>query len=314
MTLTKIEQAYQLVLDNTHDLQTALSTHFFDALIEQNASYLGEEAASEHLAKRHQALRDLKLSAEDWRRVYQFLLIKGSQTDKLQPNHQFTPDSLGFILLFLIEVLTDKPQLDVLEIGSGTGNLALTLLSQTSKQLTYTGIELDDLLIDLSASMAEIAGLPLTLVQGDAVRPQHLPESDVILSDLPVGYYPDEEIASRYQVAATGQKTYAHHLLMEQSLKYLKPGGLAIFLAPNNLLTSPQADLLKQWLSDYANILGVITLPDNLFAGQQLTKSIFILQKQAEKSKESFIYPLTDLKDPDALRAFMKALRTWKSS
>ena len=44
------------------------------------------------------------------------------------------------------------------------------------------------LLIDLAASMADVIGLQAGFVQGDAVRPQMLRESDVV-SDLPVGYY-----------------------------------------------------------------------------------------------------------------------------
>ena len=58
-------------------------------------------------------------------------------------------------------------------------------------------------------------------VQEDAVRPQILKESDVIISDLPVGFYPNDKIAQRYQVAAKLGHTYAHHLLMEQSLNRL---------------------------------------------------------------------------------------------
>ncbi len=40
----------------------------------------------------------------------------------------------------------------------------------------------------------------------------HSRESDVINSDLPVGYYPNDEIMSRFIAAATGEHTYAHHL------------------------------------------------------------------------------------------------------
>ena len=60
-----------------------------------------------------------------------------------------------------------------------------------NKKVDYLGIELDDLLIDLAASMAEVMDLQMGFVQGDAVRPQVLKESDIIVSDLPVGYYPE---------------------------------------------------------------------------------------------------------------------------
>lgn len=311
MNFEKIEQAYELVLANVQAIQTQLATHFYDALIEQNAYYTGAEGADAAISTRNQELKALKLTAEEWRRVFQFLFIKATQTDKLQANHQFTPDSIGFIILFLMETLTSAEQLDVLEIGSGTGNLAFTLLNNSRKQLDYLGLEVDDLLIDLSASVAEVLDQPISLVQEDAVRPQVLKASDLILSDLPVGYYPNDDVASRYQVASQEEHTYAHHLLMEQSLKYLKQGGLAIFLAPTNLLTSPQAPLLKKWLSATASVRAVITLPDKIFGHESAAKSIFILQKQADATGETFVYPLTDLQDREVLTAFMTAIKDW---
>ena len=42
----------------------------------------------------------------------------------------------------------------------------------------------------------------VVFAQGDAVRPQVL-KSDLIVSDLPIGYYPDDAIAQRYQVASS---------------------------------------------------------------------------------------------------------------
>ena len=81
-------------------------------------------------------------------------------------------------------------------------------------------MEVDDLLIDLSASIADVMESSVVFAQGDAVRPQVLKESDLIVSDLPIGYYPDDAIAQRYQVASSEGHTYAHHLMMEQALKY----------------------------------------------------------------------------------------------
>ena len=282
MNFETIEKAYALLLENVQLIQNQLKTTFYDALIEQNALYVTKEAQDSRIVDNNQALEKLNLSAEEWRRAFQFLLIKASQTELLQVNHQLTPDSIGFILLYLLEELTADKSLDVLEIGSGTGNLAYTLLNNSQKELHYMGIEVDDLLIDLSASMADVMQLDAQFIQEDAVRPQLMKPSDVIISDLPIGYYPNDAIAKRYQVASTSEHTYAHHLLMEQSLKYLKNDGLAIFLAPNNLLTSPQSDLLKDWLHQAASVLAVIALPENLFGHEKNAKSIFVLKKQTD--------------------------------
>ena len=312
MNFENIEAAYELILENIQLIENDLKTHIYDALIEQNSFYLGAKGASEQVTANNDRLRQLHLSKEEWRRAFQFIFIKASQTEKLQANHQFTPDAIGFIILYLVENLTKSDKLDVLEIGSGTGYLVQTLLNNSSKELDYLGIEVDDLLIDLSASIAEIMGSNAQFLQEDAVRPHILKESDVIISDLPIGFYPNDDIAKRYQVASAEGHTYAHHLLMEQSLKYLKKNGVAIFLAPVSLLTSQQSDLLKSWLKGYADVIAVITLPETIFGNSANAKSIFILQKQSNVTPETFVYPLSDLQNRNVLTTFIENFQNWK--
>ena len=312
MNFEKIEEAFGLLLENVQTIQNQLGTNFYDALIEQNAAYLGE-AEDELIGKNNQCLRELDLTAEEWRRTFQFLFIKANQTEPMQHNHQFTPDSIGFLLTFLLDELVAGQTASVLEIGSGTGNLAQTILHHSQKQLDYLGVEVDDLLIDLSASMAEVMDSAISFVQGDAVRPQILKESQIIISDLPVGYYPNDAIAQRYQVASSEGHTYAHHLLMEQSLKYLAQDGYAIFLAPNNLLTSDQSPLLKAWLQDQASVVATIALPTNLFGNPNQAKSIFILQKKGHLSGPTFVYALQDLQNSEDLQDFVNNFKNWKA-
>ncbi|WP_270206495.1 class I SAM-dependent methyltransferase [Streptococcus anginosus] len=311
MNFEKIEQTYMLLLENVQEIQNNLLTSFYDALIEQNGSYLDGDIELDSVRQNNEKLKALKLSKEEWRRAYQFLLMKAAQTEPLQANHQFTPDSIGFILTFLIDQLSKKEHIDILEIGSGMGNLAETILNNTQKNMDYLGLELDDLLIDISASIADVMDAKVSFVQGDAVRPQVLKESDVIISDLPVGFYPDDNIATRYEVASRQEHTYAHHLLMEQSLKYLKSGGYAIFLAPNDLLTSSQSDLLKKWLQKHAQIVAMIALPESLFGNAAYAKTIFVLKKQDEQAVKPFVYALSDLQNQADLLTFSEKFQNW---
>ena len=311
MNFEKIEAAFQLLLENVQNLQNTLSTNFYDALIEQNILYLQDEPETRIVLENNQKLAALELTAKEWIKVYQFILMKAAQTEPLQANHQFTPDAIGLLMTYLIDVMGAEKKLDVLEIGSGTGLLAQTVLAYTTKQMDYFGLEVDDLLIDLSASIADVIGSEVHFAQGDAVRPQVLKESDVIISDLPVGYYPDQAIASRYEVASANELSYAHHLLMEQSLKYLKADGVAIFLAPSNLLTSPQSDLLKAWIQNHAQLLSVIALPDRLFGSADQAKSLFVFGKSDAAPRELFVYPIADIQDQETLLAFKENFQKW---
>ena len=311
MDFEKIEQAYTYLLENVQIIQNDLATNFYDALIEQNGIYLDGQTNLEQVKKNNQALKRLALRKEEWLRTYQFLLMKASQTEPLQANHQFTPDAIGHLMIFLMEQLWSAKDLSLLELGSGMGILGASFLTSMNKKVDYLGIELDDLLIDLAASMAEVMDLQMGFIQGDAVRPQVLKESDIIVSDLPIGYYPDDQIASRYQVAAKDEHTYAHHLLMEQSLKYLKTGGYAIFLAPTDLLMSPQSDILKGWLTEQAQLVAIVALPEDLFAQGAQSKTIFVVQKKVIEGFEPFVYPLASLRDPEILLEFKENFQNW---
>ena len=311
MDFEEIEQAYTYLLENIQIIQNDLATNFYDALIEQNSIYLDGQTNLQVVKDNNKSLKRLALRKEEWLRTYQFLLMKAAQTEPLQANHQFTPDTVALLLIFIIEELWPGQELNLLELGSGMGILGASFLTSLDKKVDYLGVEIDDLLIDLAASITEVIGLPAVYVQGDAVRPQILKESDIIVSDLPIGYYPDDQVASRYEVAASDEHTYAHHLLMEQSLKYLKNGGFAIFLAPSNLLSSPQSDLLKLWLKKNAQLVAMITLPENLFSQGSNSKAIFVLQKKGSTAVEPFVYPLSNLRDSQELADFKEKFQIW---
>ena len=117
-----------------------MQTNFYDALVEQNAIYLDGQTELTLVKENNQRLKDLNLSKEEWRRSFQYLLMKAAQTEPLQANHQFTPDGIGFLLVFLVDQLASSDQVDVLEIGSGTGNLAQTFDEQLSAFLRLFGL------------------------------------------------------------------------------------------------------------------------------------------------------------------------------
>ena len=76
--MEKIESAFGLLLANVQQLETHLATHFYDALIEQNVSYIGK-AVSDDLQHRNEQLRELQLTKLEWQKVYQFALVKGAK-------------------------------------------------------------------------------------------------------------------------------------------------------------------------------------------------------------------------------------------
>lgn len=306
--MEKIEIAFGLAVKNIEMIQDELDVDFYEAFIEQNANYLGAliaempEAQTAEIAENNNHLRSLNLSKQEWQKLFQFVMLKGSQVAPMQPNHAMTPDAIALIFQFVIEHLHSEQNLRMIELGSGMGNLAEGLLVNLQKEVDYVGLEVDDLLLDLSASMAEIIGTSAKFIQVDAVQAQQIEQADVLLSDLPVGFYPADTVVKQFEVANSSGHTFAHHLMIEQGFKYLKNGGFALFLAPEDLLTSPQGKLLKDWLSNHGSLTAVLTLPKSLFNAD--SKAIYILKK-GPAAHATFAYPLSSLTDRESLQNFM---------
>lgn len=119
MNPEKIETAFSLMREAISTLQQSLGTSFFDAYIENTENLVDnakvrvldqqpDEATVAKVEAIYQELLSLELGKEDWRKLTQLLLLKGSKDENLQPNHQLTPDSIGFLFVFLIEQLTLK--------------------------------------------------------------------------------------------------------------------------------------------------------------------------------------------------------------
>ncbi|MQW22876.1 MULTISPECIES: class I SAM-dependent methyltransferase [unclassified Lactococcus] len=317
MNMEKIEKGFTLINSNIELIETSLQTDFYDAFVEQNATFLGsaelaavnldgqEASLLSALTENNDQLRALNLTKQEWQKLFQFVLLKGSQVAPLQHNHAFTPDSITSLFHFIIECLHPENSVRILEMGSGTGNMAENLLVNSTKNMDYVGFEVDDLLLDLSASMSEVIGTQATFMQVDAVQSQLMEPVDIVISDLPIGFYPDDQLAQNFELAQKEGHSFAHHLMIEESMKYLKESGFSIFLAPADLLTSSQSGNLKNWLGKTAHLAAVITLPESLFKHD--AKAIYILKKTA--GKPTFVYPLEQLNDRQHIQDFMVAFK-----
>ncbi|GCF95042.1 site-specific DNA-methyltransferase (adenine-specific) [Enterococcus florum] len=333
MDSEKIEKAFSMMEEAIQHLQQALDTPFFDAYIETAENFVDGQRVrvidgqpTKEVAKKleslYQEIAALALEKEEWRKLTQLLLLKGSKNESIQPNHQLTPDSLGFLFVFLIEQLRAEKQkpIRVLDIAVGMGNLLMTVvlnLQAANYQVQGSGVDIDDTLLAIAASNGALMDQPLELFHQDSLQDLLVDPVDIAMGDLPVGYYPNDEKAKRFKTHSETNHSYAHHLLMEQAMKYVKKSGFGIFLVPSNFLETDQGPLLRRWLGQDVYLQGVIQLPDELFKSEHSRKSILILQNTGETAQQAekvLLVKLATLKEPTKVTEFFKKFEDWKSS
>jgi len=257
---------------------------------------------------------------EEIRKAIQIAILKGMRKNS-QPNHQMTPDTLGLLVGYFVEQFFEEhlkgSQISLLDPAVGTGNLLLTVMNLLDGKTTATGIEVDELLIRLAADTAELTEQPIMLYHQDALQKMLVDPVDAVICDLPVGYYPNEEVALDYELCAHEGMSYSHHLFIEQAINHTKDGGYLFFLVPANIFESEQSKDLHKYLKKTTWIQAVIQLPENIFASKAHEKSILILQKQAENlraPREVLLAKVPNMSNKSALSMFFEKVQMWKEN
>lgn len=323
MNVSPTETIFNVFNETAMIIKDELSYSYLEALAETGENLFQEdilqneisELAKKRLKKKYAEINILSYSSEQIRKAYQLAILKGMK-DSVQPNHQMTPDTIGLVMSYLIKKFTEQSlSFSLLDPAVGTGNLLTTILNQIdNKDITAFGVDIDDLLIKLAYIGANLQKQPIQFFNQDSLETLFIESVDTVVSDLPVGFYPNDVGASKYQLKAEKGHSYAHHLFIEQSVKFTKPSGYLFFLVPNGLFESDESPKLHTFLSEHAFIQGVLQLPQSMFKNQQAAKSILILQKKGEEvkaPKQVLLATLPSLSNQRQMGAMIEKIDKW---
>ncbi len=323
MKTTPVEQLFYEFDETTQILQEELSCTYLDALGETGENFFHgkviQEEMSELTRKRldkfyHQFSAE-KYNKETIRKAYQLAILKGMKQN-VQPNHQMTPDAVGIFVSYLVgKFMNTQKEFTILDPALGTGNLLFAILNQLpEKEISAYGVEIDETLLKLAYAGANMQEHSLQLFNQDSLEPLFIDPADVVVSDLPVGYYPNDVRAMEFELKADTGHSFAHHLFIEQSVRHTKEGGYLFFIIPNNIFVTEQAQNLNNFLKSNTHIQGMIQLPLTMFKSETAAKSILILQKKKSgisAPKQALLVQLPKLSDYEATRSVMGQMDEW---
>lgn len=322
MSMTPVEKLFTAFNETADILKEELSCTYLEALAETGENLFQENILQEEISeiskkRLEKTYKDIKLdefSKEQIRKGFQLAILKGMQ-EHVQPNHQMTPDSVGIFIGYLVNKFVVKKHYRLLDPAIGTGNLLSTVLNQQPDQsVDSVGVEIDDLLIRLAYVNANLQKHSVELFNQDSLEPLFVDPADVVICDLPIGFYPNDLRAEEFEMKAAEGHTYSHHLFIEQSTKHVKEGGYLFFIIPNGLFESEQATLLHEFIKKHLIVQGVLQLPESLFKNKQAAKSILILQKNGpdvKAPKQALLAELPKLSDGAAVNRILNKIDVW---
>ncbi|WP_239709318.1 MULTISPECIES: class I SAM-dependent methyltransferase [unclassified Mammaliicoccus] len=262
--------------------------------------------------------RDLleQSTLQERRKAFQFAYLSLLKEEVIQPNHQMTPDSIGFILSYLVNLFNkNKKELNIVDIASGTGHLSATINEQNQdKTLMHHLIEVDPVLQRVSIHLANFLEIPFDVYPQDAIMPLPLEEADVIVGDLPVGYYPVDERSKEMKLGFDEGHSYSHYLLLGQAVTATRPGGYVFLIVPTNIFEGEEVKQLQKYIATETEMQAFLNFPNSLFKTEQSRKSLLILQKKDPgntKSVEVLLANIPDFKAQSQLQTFLSEVDEW---
>lgn len=321
MEKTKVESLFEWLDETTQLIEQHLNEPYLDSLVMalETLFYQGADESFDELLthKLHSALDRINIDdydSDDIRKAIQFTVLKGMK-DGTQQQHLITPEAIALIVGYLSEKLMKHyKHIRIFDPASGTGNLLTTVLSYLKKPVEAYASEVDPTLIQLALVSANLQKTSIEFFHQDSLRPFLLDPVDLIVSDLPVGYYPDDIRAANFELKADEGHSFAHFLFLEQSMNYTSPGGYLVLMVPNFIFTSEGADKLHAYIQKNAHIVGVIQLPESAFTSEKNAKCILILQKKGKNTegpKQPLLVQLPSLKNTNAMEDVLGKINHW---
>ncbi|WP_138415294.1 class I SAM-dependent methyltransferase [Aquibacillus sediminis] len=321
MEQTNIESLFQKIDDSTEMIQNKLNIPYLEGLVQCLEYVFTKEQTEEmdDLLKQQldNHLQDIdveKLEKEEIRKAIQLAILKGMKS-ATQQQHLITPDTVALFTGYMAQKFVgDQETIRIFDPACGTANLLTAVKNQLKQTVHAYGSDVDPTLIQLALMNANLQQAEVEFFHQDSLRSFLLEPVDMVVSDLPVGYYPDDVQASNYELKADEGHSYSHHLFIEQSLNYTKKAGYLMFVIPNFLFESDQAQRLNAFLHNHAHIVGLLQLPMTMFKSENNAKSILILQKKGENTKapkQALMAQLPSFKNAQAMNDMLGKINQW---
>ncbi len=293
-----MELFYDVMDESIQTLYEAQSRPYFELyfetvknIIDSDLSKNYDEETDAKLLRIYSRLSDKDFAPEDIRKALQTLIIKG-----LNEEHEVqdvTPDTLGFLMAYLISRLTDKKEISILDPLAGSGNMLLSIESHLNLNVSLFAIENSKLKTQILKSMADLMNTLVEIYFQDTLNIK-MKDMDFVVFDNPTSY--------------TINPYFPYYLVLHH-MESLKDGGYMIGLLPNDFFMHDNDKVFKKEIGKLGRVYGVLELPESFFKSSP--KSIIIFKKEVSEDKNCLMVKLPSFDDVKAFNDVLEQIENW---
>ena len=247
---------------------------------------------------------------ETIRKVYQFLLLKALK-ELNNPSYDITPEVITMYISHLIECIYGDKKVSITDLASGSGSLLINIAALVKGEKEITSVEVDSNYVRLQQNIFNLLETNVEIINQDALKPLNIKKQDVVISDVPFGYYADEDNSLNYKLCSTDGYSLNALLFIEQAANYLDENGVGILVIPKKVLELE--DNFKKYLEEDINLNAVITLPDEMFKNASQQKAIILITKkgQTRLPNQVFLAQIPSFQNKASYAKFIEEFNEW---
>lgn len=247
---------------------------------------------------------------ETIRKVYQFLLLKALK-ELNNPSYDITPEVITMYISHLIECIYGDKKVSITDLASGSGSLLINIVALVKGEKEITSIDVDSNYVRLQQNIFNLLETNVEIINQDALKPLNIKKQDIVISDVPFGYYADEDNSLNYKLCSTDGYSLNALLFIEQAANYLDENGVGILVIPKKVLELE--DNFKKYLEEDINLNAVITLPDEMFKNASQQKAIILITKkgQTRLPNQVFLAQIPSFQNKASYAKFIEEFNEW---
>ena len=247
---------------------------------------------------------------ETIRKVYQFLLLKALK-ELNDPSYDITPEVITMYISHLIECIYGDKKVSITDLASGSGSLLINIAALVKGEKELTSVDVDSNYVRLQQNIFNLLETNVEIINQDALKPLNIKKQDIVISDVPFGYYADEDNSLNYKLCSTAGYSLNALLFIEQASNYLDENGVGILVIPKKVLELE--DNFKKYLEEDINLNAVITLPDEMFKNASQQKAIILITKkgQTRLPNQVFLAQIPSFQNKASYAKFIEEFNEW---
>ena len=247
---------------------------------------------------------------ETIRKVYQFLLLKALK-ELNNPSYDITPEVITMYISHLIECVYGDKKVSITDLASGSGSLLINIAALVKGEKEITSVDVDSNYVRLQQNIFNLLETNVEIINQDALKPLNIKKQDIVISDVPFGYYADEDNSLNYKLCSTDGYSLNALLFIEQAANYLDENGVGILVIPKKVLELE--DNFKKYLEEDINLNAVITLPDEMFKNASQQKAIILITKkgQTRLPNQVFLAQIPSFQNKASYAKFIEEFNGW---